>query len=89
MSLEDYIERLHELPCVVCWKKLGVKTYGVHTHHAGEPEERNDWAQIPLCPEHHEGATGIHGLRRRPFYRFWKTNNNELLAWTNEAKEKF
>lgn len=89
MSIEDYKERIHELPCVVCWKKLGVKTYGVHAHHAGEAEERSDWALIPLCHEHHQGGAGIHGLHRRGFYRLWKTNNNELLAWTNEALHRF
>lgn len=89
MSESDYMERIHELPCVICWKKLGIKTYGVHAHHAGDAPERNSWALIPLCSEHHQGATGIHGLRRLPFYRFWKTNNNELLGWTNEANAKF
>jgi len=89
VSEADYMERIHELPCVVCWKKLGRKTYGVHAHHAGDASERNNWALIPLCPEHHEGPTGIHGLRRAGFYRFWKTNNTELLAWTNEALSKF
>lgn len=89
MSLEDYVERIHELPCVICWKKLGQKVYGVHAHHVGEASERSDWALAPLCHEHHEGATGVHGLRRRGFDRFWKTNDIELLGWTNEAINKF
>lgn len=89
MSLADYVERLHELPCVLCWKKLGRIVYGVETHHAGDADERDDWAQLPLCPEHHQGATGIHGLHRRGFHRFWKTNAIQLIAWTNEALHKF
>lgn len=89
MSLDAYVERIHELPCVICLHRLGVKKFGVHAHHAGDADERNDWAQIPLCPEHHQGATGIHGLHRRPFLRMWKTNDNELLAWTNEAMFRF
>lgn len=87
MSLAAYVERLHELPCVLCWKKLGVKTYGVETHHPTVPA--NDWLQIPLCPEHHRGPTGIHGLRRRPFETFWKITDYDMLAWTNEALRKF
>lgn len=89
MSLAKYKERIHELPCVICLKKLGVKTFGVHAHHVGEASERNDWALVPLCHEHHEGSTGVHGLRRRGFDRFWKTNDVELLAWTNEALAKY
>jgi hypothetical protein len=89
MTKTDYMERIHALPCVICWKKLGCKTYGVHAHHAGEPTERNDWALIPLCEFHHTGPVGIHGLQRRGFYRFWKTSNTELLAWTNEANAKY
>ena len=89
MSLEDYKERIHELPCVICWKKLGVKTFGCEAHHAGDADERNDFAQVPLCSEHHQGATGIHALHRRGFHRFWKTNDNDLLGWTNEAMFKF
>jgi hypothetical protein len=88
MSKDAYLERIHSLPCVICLKRLGVKTYGCEAHHAGDADERNDWAQVALCPEHHRGATGIHGLRRRGFHRMWKTNDVELLAWTNEALHK-
>lgn len=89
MSIEDHKERIHELPCVVCWKKLGQKTYGVHAHHAGPTEGRSDWLLVPLCPEHHEGPTGVHGAHRRAFERMWKVNDFDLIAWTNEALHRF
>lgn len=89
MTLADYTELIHTLPCVVHWKKHGQMRYGVHAHHAGDAAERNDWALIPLCDECHTGPTGIHGLHRRGFYRFYKTSNNELLAWANEARARF
>jgi hypothetical protein len=89
MSLSEYIERVQSLPCVLCWKKLGVKTWPVEAHHVGEASERNDWAVAALCWEHHQGATGVHGLRRRGFERLWKVNDIDLLAWTNEAMSKF
>lgn len=88
MSLSDYTERVHECPCVICLKRLGIKQYGVHAHHVGDADERNDFALVSLCPEHHQGATGIHGMHRRGFHRFWKTNDIELLGWTNELIHK-
>lgn len=89
MNVEDYKERVHSCPCVICWKLLGIKQYGVHAHHAGKGSDRDDWALVALCPEHHQGATGIHGMHRRPFHRFWKTTDIQLLAWTNQAMHKY
>ena len=89
VSKKSYSERIHELPCIVCWKRLGVLTYGVHAHHAGDASDRNDFALVPLCENHHTGGAGIHGLRRKPFFSLWKTSDLEMLAWTNEAKERF
>lgn len=85
----DYMERVAGLPCVLCWKRLGVETYGVEVHHAGDATDRNDFAVIPVCVEHHRGPTGVHGLHRRGFETMWKVNDVLLLAWTNEALLKF
>lgn len=54
-------------------------------HHTGDPTERNDWAVVPLCHEHHEGATGIHGLRRRGFVKATQISDVTLLAITNRC----
>lgn len=88
MNKSDYLELIHELPCCLCWKKLGIKTYGVHAHHVGTGDDRTDFATVSLCPEHHQGATGVHGMHRQAFHRFWKTSDIQLLAWTNELREK-
>jgi hypothetical protein len=87
VSLDDYEELIQSLPCVVCWKKLGEKTYGVEKHHPTVP--RNPWLVVPLCREHHQGPTGVHGMRRRGFDTFWKVDDYVLLGWTNEAVAKF
>lgn len=89
MSGRDHLERVASLCCVICYFKLGKTTYGCEAHHTGDANERDNHAAAPLCPEHHQGATGIHGMHRRPFYRFWKVNNNWLLARTNELLAKF
>ena len=87
MDGSAYMARVKQLPCVLCWHKLGVKTLGVDVHHVGVTE-RSDWLVIPLCVEHHRGATGLHGLHRRAFESFWKTSELTMLGWTNKEMNK-
>lgn len=83
-ALDAYKEAVHSVPCVICLHKLGQKVYGVESHHAGSASDRNDFAQIALCAEHHRGATGVHGARRGAFHRLWKVTDFQLIGWTNE-----
>lgn len=85
MSLaeKDHMDRVRELPCVVCLYKLDIITKPVSVHHVGVPAD--DFAVAPLCPEHHQGSTGVHGLRRRGFEMMWKISEMDLLALTNRA----
>lgn len=53
-------------------------------HHTGDVIEKNDWAVIPLCHEHHQGPTGIHGMRRRGFFKATQLSDVTLLALTNK-----
>lgn len=84
MTPGDYMALIAELPCVICLHKIGVTVYGVDVHHVGDASDRNDWAVVPLCLQHHRGGTGVHGLHRRGFHRMWKTTDILLLAWTNK-----
>lgn len=88
MSARDHMGRVAGLPCVICKFCLGVEQYGVQVHHAGEATDRDDWAVVSLCPEHHQGSEGVHGLHRRGFERRWKVNDVKLLAWTNKLLAK-
>lgn len=47
----------------------------------------SDYLTVPLCPEHHQGATGIHGLGRRAFERTYRLTELDLLAMTLEVLE--
>jgi hypothetical protein len=67
--------------CVICWHRLGVVNSPCHAHHIGTGVERHDFATIPLCHEHHVGATGVHGMHRRAFELLWKVTPLLLLAW--------
>ena len=84
MSVSDYYERVASLPCIICKFKLGKITYPTEVHHVGRADEREDFAVVPVCVEHHRGATGVHGLHRRGFETMWKVNDIKLLAWTNQ-----
>jgi hypothetical protein len=83
MNVQRYHDRLRLLPCVVCMAMELGWTPMKHLHHAGDPTERNDWAVVPLCYEHHEGETGIHGLRRRGFVKATTISDVTLIAITN------
>lgn len=83
MSLEDWKELVHGLPCCVCWLQTGERTYGVESHHVESVrDELSDWLEIPLCAEHHRGSSGVHGLSRRGFYTRFNLDDLSLIAAT-------
>ena len=83
MNLATYESRLRQLPCVVC-VHMGMDGRAEELHHVGDATERNDWAQVGLCHEHHQGATGVHGLHRRAFHARYKLSDVEMLALTRK-----
>lgn len=87
MNLDAYEARLRALPCIV-GAITGQGCRCEELHHAGEAEERNDWAQVPLCKEHHTGGTGVHGLHRRTFHARYKLSDVKMLAITRELYAK-
>ena len=83
-AAKEHLDRVAQLPCVVCWYKLDIYQRGpVEVHHVSVP--RDDYAVAPLCYEHHRGANGVHGLHRRGFSMVWKLDEIGLLALTNRA----
>lgn len=83
MNLEQFESRLRQLPCAVC-HHMGLKGVCEELHHAGEATDRSDWNQIPICHWHHQGAGGIHFLRRRGFESKYKITEMQLLAVTRK-----
>ena len=78
-----HMERVRGVGCVICHQQLGYGT-PAQVHHIGDTSERSDWLTIPLCYEHHQGATGFHGLGEREFNRRYRTNELQLLGKTLE-----
>jgi hypothetical protein len=78
------------LGCVICRRFLDAGYVQAEVHHIGDSSEKSDYLTIPLCPEHHRGATGFHGMGERAFNRTYKTSEIELLGMTIEdiAKQR-
>jgi hypothetical protein len=39
---------------------------------------------MPLCPEHHRGKTGLHGLGTKGFPKHWGYDEDDLLREVRE-----
>jgi hypothetical protein len=86
MSARDHLERVHEIPCVVCVKMGMPPKYPVTAHHLESVrDELSDYATVALCEEHHDPfrtGSGIHGLSRRGFEMKYKLSELDLLKLT-------
>lgn len=82
--------RVAGIGCILC-RHLGYGQTAAHVHHIREEQgaamRASDYLTVPLCPEHHQGATGIHGLGRRAFERTYRLTELDLLAMTLEVLE--
>ena len=85
----QHLERVAALSCCVC-KRFGAPDFpGSNAiHHVAEGSGKRSWFAIArLCREHHQGATGIHGMGVRAFCRVYRPPGDKeegLLVWTNE-----
>lgn len=79
----DHMERVASIGCILC-REFGNAYVPAQVHHIGDTADRSDFLTIPLCHEHHQGASGFHGLGEREFNRRYKTSETKLLAKTIE-----
>jgi len=86
-TVKQYMNEVAEVGCVLC-HHLGYGHSPAHLHHprdaAGGAQRASDWLVIPLCPEHHQGQSGYHGLGSRGFYTRYKLTEWDLMAMTIE-----
>lgn len=77
------------LECVICRRFPELRT-GKHAevHHIASGSSRqNHWLVAPLCPEHHRGGSGLHGLGTKRFcslYRIPHEIEYGLMAFVQE-----
>ena len=86
MSKEEMIHKgkLAALGCMVCRRLYGITDSPVELHHlrTGGWGKGNYKTLIPLCPEHHRGKTGIHGMGTKAFDRHYPFTQPDLLTDT-------
>jgi len=87
----EYAGDAVRLGCAIC-RRLGYGETPSHFHHprtgvgAGRKAAHGDG--FPLCPEHHQGNTGIHGMGRKSFERHYGVTEAELTAETKRLVEE-
>jgi len=80
-----HMGKVAALGCVLC-RRLGLGTTAAEVHHVregqGGAQRASDFLSVPLCPEHHRGNSGLHGLGTRAFERRYGIDELGLLAET-------
>lgn len=87
-AAKAHMQRVAELGCVICRRVTNQGWTPAEVHHAFDTARRSDWLTVPLCPEHHRGGTGFHGMGERAFNRLYQTDETELIGWTVEDLAK-
>lgn len=84
-----HFSHVADLGCILC-KHLGYGATPCEIHHIRRYGGKRDNAPvIGLCPEHHRGNTGVHGLGAKAFEKTYAITQLELLeATTNLLHEK-
>ena len=83
MLAKKHLSRVADLGCILCWH-LGYEDTPTELHHIRRAGKRANAPVIGLCPEHHRGNTGIHGLGRKAFERKYQITEEGLLQIVSE-----
>jgi Recombination enhancement, RecA-dependent nuclease len=78
-----HLNRVAELGCCVC-RRIGYGPTPAEIHHprrgTGMGQRASNMDALPMCPEHHRGNTGLHGLGTKGFARHYGFDEADLLA---------
>lgn len=87
LAEKKHMGRVAELGCAVC-RRMGYEGTPAELHHprraAGGWGRSSHMSVIPLCPEHHRGSTGLHGLGTKGFEKHYGYDEADLLKDTLE-----
>ena len=83
--------KVAELGCILC-QHLGLGATPANVHHIregqGMSQRASNFLTIPLCPAHHQGNVGLHGLGTKAFERTYRLSELDLLAMTIEQLDR-
>ena len=79
---KEYLSKVAEIGCIICYR-AGYPETPCEIHHIrdvglGLGVRNSHTNTLPLCPEHHRGNEGIHGMGRKAWERKYSTQQ-ELL----------
>jgi hypothetical protein len=83
--VKRHFDRVANLGCILCKTVLDIKDTPAEIHHVFDTADRSDFLVLPLCPAHHRGKAGFHGLGERKFNMVYGTSETKLLSATIEA----
>jgi Recombination enhancement, RecA-dependent nuclease len=79
---KKHMSAVAELGCLVC-RRMGYLNTPAEIHHkragTGAGSRASHLNVIPLCPEHHRGSTGLHGLGSKGFVKYYGYDEDDLL----------
>ena len=91
LAEKKHLNAVAELGCAVC-RRMGYEGTPAEIHHkragTGAGRRSSHMDAIPLCPEHHRGNTGLHGLGTKGFPKHWGFDEDDLLQDTQKLLGK-
>ena len=84
---KKHYAKIAQLGCSLC-RHLGYGETPCEIHHIRRFGGKRENAEvIGLCPEHHRGNTGVHGLGRKGFEACYGLDEQALLLQTKQLLE--
>jgi hypothetical protein len=87
-SEKQHMSKVAEIGCILC-KHLELGETPAELHHprtgTGAGLRASNWDVIPLCPEHHRGNSGLHGMGRKAFEKYYGITELGLLDKVKEC----
>ena len=77
-SKKQHYDKIARIGCILC-NYLGYGESPPELHHIRRAGKRDNAPVIPLCPTHHRGDVGIHGMGRKAFEKKYEITEEELL----------
>jgi len=88
-NTKKHYAKVASIGCILC-HHLGYKDTPTEIHHIRRYGMKRDNAPvIALCPEHHRGNTGVHGMGKKAFAKYYGVTEEDLLEVTTKLLETY